>query len=815
MPPRRARASEIAAACLLFTVLGTGPAAAQASAPARAPSRDFLVRLEQRLAEQLAAVEQRAAEADAAYRELRDCRPSREAASGAQASAVSSSERVAALRLDSFVLSRLEVHLRRRFASALDRHLLLKATRGELEGALARRRQLPRPARGPHALRDPLAERMAELVEDLRARCEAARQTAEDEERGLDAFVLEKDRVEKELLEAEGIRAAEAASAAQAHERARTALVSQRQSLHARWKALLDDQAALTATRAGPAARLQRALSPPAEAAGACSEPAPLAEVIDNARARAALHTAIEARRELAAIAAREREHLESVAAFHRDWARYLEACRAQAIELANLPGLDTEQCLEASAEARLAARERAEEPARLARDDARTREVIDLLASQAAALRRKCLSPPDLGGLLPAPGPDRRRAVPDLPPNAPAALAEPHAAVLAAEATRRAGRAALDAERHTARQLLETALDEAEALAGRPLEDPSAPAREQAISQARTALLEARQRYLAGLERDHEAALAVEARRAALARLIARQEAPPPDDLAHRLRREWLPRLRAQTARLPATEPLIAVAAGLLALGLAASRVRRAPLLARPLQLLCLAGTLGLLATGLLRNGPAAHALAGIGGAGVLALAWSVPFDLFGGLRLRLGGRARPGELVWNDVIRGRVVRRGWLDSVVDVGEPGRPVAVRIGNRRLVRSRPPESAAAHAAAAPRPFPSSSPPSSSSSAAAAAAAPRAPALLEFSLSLDSDWMAVRQLVQRIGRRHDRAARVHFRVDGHRIRLGLAVAPSVDAATLREEVRRALLAAPFAGGLDGDGPPGGRRPQAGG
>jgi len=774
-------------ALLLLLLQCAGNAGAQSRKPASAPPPpDFLDRLKKELTTRLSAIDVSDRAARAAGEKLRPGSRFLNAVNGVELPEGPSRERVEALRREVALLDRIAVHQRGLREIAVKREKTVQDAHTLLQAAIDKRRPISQPSRGPLARSDPLLERLLEYEPALQKQSLAATQTVADATSALNAFLRTQQKAGALLEKAETAWAAELARRTAAEDKKKKALLAERNRLAARWKRLVKEQEALTDARDGPEARLRSALAPGART----EENRPLDDLIRNVCARAALHTAIEARNELGRIAERESHHLEAVADFHRDWGRYLEACRRAGVRLPVVPGLDSEASRKAAVDATLAARQKAAEPVRIARENARTREVIALLDAEGESIAERYLRRGDLGGSFPPLPRYRPITIPSLPEGSSAALATAQEEARAARTARRRTRNALTSMRGEAVMAVRAAGNAAVEASRLSLRDPAFAARRRELTAARDRLVELASGYRALLKKDRQAALDLEARCAKLDRLIAAHPTEDRTTFRWRFENEWQPALRRRVSRLPGTGTLLIAVGVILVLGLLAGRVRRPRGPAMIGLGLCFLAAVGLAGVGLVRSGPAAQALGVAGAATAVILAWALPLNLLAGLRLRWSGRGRPGELVWNDRVKGRVAKRGLFRSLLVRSQSAAGTTETwVGNRHLVRSRRPLPATAEA-----PLRSPLPP------ADATASPdrgeeRA---LHFHIRLDSDWMASRQLVGLIARRHDERAEVHFEVHPSWIRLTVRWQDgAVDRSRLDAEARRVLRAAPFA------------------
>lgn len=780
-------------ALLLLVALGGRDARSQAREAPPAPAEDLLTQFRKELSRRLKTVDDRDRAARAACEKLRPESRFLNPGKGHDLPPGPSPERVEALENEVGLLSRIVGNLRRLGEIAVERERIVQDAHTALRAAIAKRRSTRQPARGPLARSDPLLTRLRAYEPELQKRSLAASQKAVDAAAELRAFLGTQRIAEASFRAADKAWKAEQGRRTATREKEKKAQLAERKKLAERWTRLVKERDALARDRAETEARLRSALEPAAEP----DAPRPLDDLIRNVCARGALNTALGARSELEKLAVRECRNLEAVAGFHRDWGRYLEACRRAGVRLPVVPGLDPEESRQAAIDAGLAARERAAEPARIAQENARTREVIELLEAEAESIASHLLRPPDLGGLFPRPPARRRLSIPSLPNQPTDAMRAAHREATAAEHRRAEIGDRLSTRRVEARRLIRTAVARARE-AGR-LSDraPTFGKLRGEITAARDRLTETATRYRALLEEERRSVLDLEARCADLERLIAGHRVEDRTTFRWRLENEWLATVRRGASRLPGTGTLLLATGVLLALGLLAGRVRRWRRWFALVQGLCFLAALALAGVGAVRSGPAAQGLLLGGAVAAAILAWAVPVNFIAGLRLLWSGRGRAGDLIWNDQVKGRVARRGPFRSLLDVSESeGNATWAWVGNRLLVRShRPAPTPPAASPSRPEPL----------SRTAASPPPRQERGLHVHISLESDWMASRQLLELVARRHDERAEVRFEVHPNWIRLTVRLRdPDADPSRLAAAALRALQAAPFARVVEGTG-----------
>ena len=780
-------------ACLFLVLFAPG-SQAHPQTPETGFPDDALDARRQRLEKQLAEVEARNRETETACRKLRARSRFLAGTNGITLPPLPGRDRVVVLGQETAILHRAEILQRRLLAFAVDRDLILRSALSHASAAVEQRIRQPRPERGPLARRDRLLPRLQETVTWLHQRLAAAEQAAEQRQRELDTFLDRKRHAETLMEEAERAWQAEQQREALDRDRQKKELAKDRQALIDRWKVLLQHRESLTRADSEATARLRAALLAPSGPEETEGKPSPAAgagtlldEVETNATSRAAFRSVMAERIELANVAARLSDHHRTEADYFTAWNRYLDGCRHADIRLPELPELDPRANLEAVGLALQASQAQATRQASLLQDNERTLGLIDLQEQEARTLRARYLQSADLGTLFPPPRGETVIEPPVLPEDPSPALQQADRTASDAIQAHRSLQRALIELRHQAYSVLQQALDAAEKASMHGHLDPAHREALERFAAARTDLARLQQTYQERLADLRSSVRTRDARLAELTRLIAGHRPPEPRDWRWRLKHVWHPEMVRRTDRLPASEVLVAVAIVLLGLGVFCHRSRRQRVLMITARMVCLVASLGLAGTGLVRGDPWGWALAATGALAALVAAWAIPANLWAGWQLGLGGRGRKGDLIWNDVVRGRLVRRGLFRSTLDVGNPHGSHRIRMSNRWLVRSRYPIPVAARKTT---PFP-------------ATGRTDGPAdrpeegQLRFRVSLASDWIAVRQLVQTVARGHDRKAEVRFHVHDDAIHLTLHLERPAHEDEIRDRVAAALDAAPFA------------------
>ncbi len=534
-------------------------------------------------------------------------------------------------------------------------------------------------------------------------------------------------------------------------------LAARRDETRRRWRGAVANRALLDAERARLADALRTALRHATTASNRTEDPAPLRDLEHNARARWALAETLRLRTRLCDLEAERARHERTTARIVARWTALVPHLSGDASASQALPrdpaGL-------AALRGEAVAAERAARLARidLARDNARTRATLRTLVAHGTALeagyRRQMRRP---ARRLP---PARVPAPPTLGAGATQEMRTLAQAIADAHAERAALGAAMWRCTTAWKAAIERGLGAAAAVAngsesGRTMlhEASEETARRVAESKRQVERLRALDRSL----------LADTARLSLLA-----EPAPEPT----RTLRE---RVEAWLGRLPSANHLLPAAALLLLIGLVAGHATRFRRLGFLVRFVCIAAAAGLVGIGLTRPGVDARLLAGTSGLATLMLIGSLPLDLVAGLGFRFTGHARPGTMVSNGRLEGRVVRRGLFRSTLALEHTESARIIDVGNALLARRVSEESG---------------------SRSDAAARPRTQRV-EARLTLDSDWMAIRQLIERLAAAHAPGAPTQLDVDARTIRLRIELAPGRDAEPLRHRLELAIAQAPFA------------------